>query len=775
MKYFLAILVFCAMSLPAVVLFEEGRVCSSIVVGEDAPEPVRRAASELALWLGKASGLEFRIADKPIDGLTPIYLGESAFARANGFGREALKPDGYLLKSTDDYLLIAGCDYPGGPLPGFIHPQRVVETWSDELQLGAFGEMGTMNGVERFLEEFAGVRWYMTGELGAVVPHLARLEVPTLEKTNAPEFEYRYAWLCNFPDSPRDALWYRRVGFGAPAAVCINHSYMIMQNRKDDHPEYFALIDGKRDFDRRSCIAGGGGYCLTNPGLRQAWVDYICDYFERNPEQTLFPLCPNDGMMKICECPDCQALLSPELGAGGKFSNYVWSFTGAVARKVARRCPGKQVGCFAYADYVVPPTTPAELSPNIAIMLCIERQGLANPEDKARMLSRIEDWSRRTANIYLWTYPIYDYWKPWRGTPRFYPHLLKENFGFLHDLGNVRGEFLESESGSPGDDIPNNRIGFPGLSHLTAYLTVKLLWDSQLDLDALLEEYYRLFYGPAAEPMKRFWQKAEELFMTRRGDHPVNVFKPADLQEFYGLLDEAAQLVAPESPEAQRVALIRSEMEPYTKALMNLADAQRPLTATRVPRLTLDRDLFDSPWRQAARHKLVAKDGSPSPFDTILLAAADDEGLGLTVICFEDNMEQLSVRAKSADDEVWEDDSVEFFFEGIGDNDDVAGCHFILTAGGVLWDSAWTGRKSPEEAKWESHAQCDAWRLDGRWVTQIKIPWGDLGVSGDPNGRLVANVYRNRVCGGTPRHAAFNPTMTDQHRRTDFFGDLEVK
>ncbi|MBO4618685.1 MAG: hypothetical protein J5654_01105 [Victivallales bacterium] len=41
--------------------------------------------------------------------------------------------------------------------------------------------------------------------------------------------------------------------------------------------------------------------------------------------------------------------------------------------------------------------------------------------------------------------------------------------------------------------------------------------------------------------------------------------------------------------------------------------------------------------------------------------------------------------------------------------------------------------------------------------------------------RTAANIYRNRVCGGAPRHAAFTPTMTDQHRRTDFFGKLEVK
>ena len=189
-------------------------------------------------------------------------------------------------------------------------------------------------------------------------------------------------------------------------------------------------------------------------------------------------------------------------------------------------------------------------------------------------------------------------------------------------------------------------------------------------------------------------------------------------------------------------------------------------------RLPLDRDLFNSLWRQARRTKLVAKDGTPSEFDTILLAGADSEGVGFTVLCFEDEMDKLTAQARSAADPVWEDDSVEFFFEGL---DSTAGCHFIVTANGILWDSAWESASAPEEAGWQSGAVCDAWRLEGRWVAQIKIPWGDLGISGNPNGKLVANVYRNRVCGGTPRHAAFNPTMTSQHRRTDFFGSLEIK
>ena len=776
MKKILSVIVACAAAVNAAVLFSNGKAASSIVVAKDASEPVKRAASELALWLEKSSdGLKFSVSDAPIEGLTPIYVGASKFAAEHGFKPEALKSDGYFIKSADDYLIIAGRDYKGGPFPGLIHPQRVQETWNAKLKLSAFGEMGTLNGVARLLEEFAGIRWYMTGELGTVVPKLQRLEIPQLEKSNAPDFEYRYPWFCNFHDSPEDVLWYRRVGFGANAPVSINHNYVVMQKYRDTHPEYFALIDGKRDFDRLSVIIGGGNYCLSNKELQQLWVDQICSFFEKNPDYTLYPLCPNDGVIRICECPECQAQLSPELGENGKFSNYIWSFTDKIARRVAERCPGKMVGTFAYERYRMVPTKPAELAPNVAVMICYTRQNLADPEKKAEIEATIKGWATKTKALYLWTYPIFDYWMPWRGMPRFYPHILQENFRLLKQYG-VRGEFLESEfSSGAGDPIAAKapgRIAMPGLSHLTAYLSVKLLWDANADVDAILDEYYRLFYGKGGDAMKRFWNYAEEIFLPNyKADHPIKVYTPEILKKFYGHLDEAASKVEKDSLEFKRIALIRSEMEPYTKGLMNLTE-KRPLAAAKVASLPMSRDLAGTAWKDALRYKLVAKDGTPSDFDTILLAAADSECLGLTVICFEDQLDKLTVRAKTDEDAVWDDDSIEIFFEG---TDGTNGHQFILTAANVLWDGNWDDAKEAVKPEWKSGAKSDTWKLADRWVAQIKIPWADLGVKGDPNGKLVANVYRNKVVGKSAEHAAFNPTMSTNHRKTEFFGKLEVK
>lgn len=758
-------------TLSAATLFSNGRAGASIVIDSNASEPVRRAASELSLWLGKASGCEFAIGDKPVEGLFPIYLGDSEFARRNGFDREKLKSDGYLLKSTPDYLLIAGRDYPGGALAGLIHPLRDLDAWSPELKLNAFGEMGTLNGVERFLEEYAGIRWYMTGELGAVVPKLDKLEIPNVEKTNAPDFEYRYAWFCNFPESPEDVLWYRRVGFGGKAPVNINHSYGMMKKYKDTHPEYFALIDGKRDFNNLSVILGDGNYCLSNEGLQKAWVDYICDFFERNPLQEMFPLCPNDGMFRICDCPECQKQLSPELGESGKFSNYVWTFTDKVAREVAKRCPGKTIGTFAYSHYREVPTVPEKLADNVAVMICYTRSNLINPEFKEKTRNTVRKWSQTAGKVYFWTYPIYDYWLPWRGFPRFYPGILSEDLKFAKSLG-TSGEFLESEFVSPSDpDVKYQHIAFPALSHLTAYLTVKLLWNADMDVRAELEEYYGKFYGDAAEVMKRFWDLAEEITLTRKGDHPVKVYSQEDIKKFFDLLDEASTKVSSDSLERKRIDLLRKEMEPYVKRLLNLVEGKRDMEVKALPGISLSEDLLGTEWAQATRHKLAGKDGFPCDFNTMLLAAADKEGIAFTLICYEPEMEKLTLKAKERDGAVWDDDSVEFFFDH---SDGSNGRHYILSAADVAWDGSWEGDEIFDDATWNSEFQHKVYRGADRWTAQVKIPWKDLGTTLENAGDIRINVYRNRVVGGAARFASFSPNTNLQHKAMEFFGHIKI-
>lgn len=779
-KLLLCGMAFCAAaSLAASVLFENGEVRASIVIDEDASVPVQQAAHELALWLKRATRQEWQIGFAPKEGLFPIYVGDSEFARQHGFDREALSADGFLWKATPDYLLIAGRDYPGGKFDGIIQPMIGHYVWSPDLQLCAFGEMGTWNGVERFVEKFLGIRWYMTGTLGTVVPPCYELSVPDMEQTDAPDCEYRYAYFCSFRDALRDALWYRRVGFGGKYPVTITHNYSNMLRFKDIRPDFFALIDGQRDFTNLSVQQpNSGNYCLTNPDLIQTWIDDICDFFEHNPDQEIYPLCPNDGLDRICQCPDCQALLSPELGKWGEFSNYVWTFTDKVARGVAERFPDKKVGTFAYEKYRFPPTTPAELSPNVAVMICYTRFCLDNPEYKSDIRDVIEKWTQRVPNVYFWTYPIADYWPPWKGMPVCYPHMLAEDIRANRALGNIRGEFLESEftlETTPGYDYW--RITSPGLSHLNAYVTAKLLWDADTDVDALLDEYYSNFYGPAAEVMKRFWTKAEQICISHKFfwgvTTPKRFYTKEDIQEFYDLLQQALKLLVPDSDEHMRVNMIFREMKPYGDQLIGSAASMRELGLTKIAgELPLGGDLAGTPWTQAAKYDFTAKDGSAATFKTSVLAAATEEGLAFTFQCAEPEMKNLTMKCRENDDGgIWQDDCIEIFLS-LPNRPGFR--HYILTAGNLIWDGICEGEDAPEDMKWNSRCRHQVTLQDDAWQLQVIIPWDELELQ-PFEANVRANIYRNRYAGKDGMYFAFSPNPDSAHRNVDYFVPVRVK
>jgi len=211
--------------------------------------------------------------------------------------------------SRDNWLAIMGRDYRGKLISGIRGPWDTYEVYSDKLKISTLGETGTLFGAYRFLEDYCGVRWYMPGDLGTVIPKMETIKVEPIDYQKSPDFEYRYAWFCDFPQSDEDALWYRHAGFGAAYPVQIIHSFFFFLKYKDTHPDYFALIGGKRDFTDRSCIGGGGNLDLSNPAVAKQWVADINEYFDQNPEQFIYPLMPNDGMERICECPQCRRRL----------------------------------------------------------------------------------------------------------------------------------------------------------------------------------------------------------------------------------------------------------------------------------------------------------------------------------------------------------------------------------------------------------------------------------------------------------------------------------
>ncbi len=171
-----------AMAADPVTLVRDGQGTAAIVTAGNAPDTVRRAAAELQEYVERSTGARLPVlTDRRPEAGASIFIGESRFTTALGIGPEAVGPDGYKWLTGDDWLAIVGRDHREGAVYGLRNPWRPQEVYNEGLKLGALGEAGTLYGVYHFLERFLGVRWFMPGDLGTVVPRHKDVSVPALE------------------------------------------------------------------------------------------------------------------------------------------------------------------------------------------------------------------------------------------------------------------------------------------------------------------------------------------------------------------------------------------------------------------------------------------------------------------------------------------------------------------------------------------------------------------------------------------------------------------
>jgi hypothetical protein len=758
-------------SLWAAVIVDQGKPQTVIIISQNAPDTVKYAADELQSYIKQVSGVSLAITHEKSEKLFNIFVGENEFTKKLGLSTADLKSDGFKITTGSNWLAIFGRDYAGPVIFGLRNPWRYMDTYNDKLKLGAFGECGTLYGVYRFLEDICGIRWYMPGELGTVVPKNKTISFSKISLVVSPDYEYRYAWICHFPEAKDDARWFRRVGFGAPYPAQIIDSFSFFTHKyKDKYPECFALIEGQRDFTNLSCVQQDGNLCLSNPKVAELWVKDICEYFEQNPAQRIFPLSPNDGMVKICECKECQKQLSLELGSTGKYSNYVWAFVNKVAAEVAKKYPDKFVGCIAYDTYCYPPSNIDKLHSNVAVMICKSRSGYMVPDNKKKMWETIRGWQSKTKNIYFWEYYLYS-WAPWRGCPIVYPHIISEDLKALKGVG--KGEFIEGESNFTADWY---RIETPAMSHINFYVTAKLLWNADLNVDDLMNEYYTKFYGPADEPMKAFWTYAEEIWMTRgKLNGPINIYPKNELDKLTTLLESAKSKVSGDSVYRKRIDLIEAEFNVAKRKLSNVRVVNKPVLkfTPMTEKITIDGLLNEPAWKKVEPIAFVDKEGEATKYKTWMLATCDNEAMYFAFINYDPEMKKLVANATQRDQNhspgIWDDDNIELFIMPDPKNTK-ADYHWIINAKGVMWDAKIVDDPLKPDLSWNSDTQAKTSLEENRWVLEVRIPFKDLGIEPASGKSFIANFYRDRYCKEPGIYSGWSPTLTHQHANPDRFG-----
>jgi len=494
-------------------------------VGYDA-----HAATDLAAYLKVSTGREFTVVGEdefqPGAGLFPIYVGICQITR-EVLGEELAKLD------RDGFMIV-------------VEPDRVFLTGP--------GTFSAFSATCRFLEDYAGMRWLIPGPLGEEVPSHDRIVVSPVHRIEEPLILSRY-WsgdkharvpegqteINTVPSLKIGRTWARRQGI--MSRYSFHHNLAIVFNPDrfyDDHPEYYALRDGQRT--RHEPGSSQIFPCWTEPGTVTAAAQVACEAFDEDPKLEIFSLAPEDWF-KPCQCERCQAMVRPDKNWGGYKSDYsdlYYSWVSKVAEEVGKRYPGKLLGTLAYARYIAPPEESIKLNRRIMPYMTFCPAHTNSPEYKKWARKLVEEWGKRVDQTGLYDYAYGHGFI----LPHIYTHRLQETVQHGYEHG-VRGVYAEV--------YPNWGLDGPKL-----YLMARIWWNPYCDVDALFDDWNESMFHEAAEPMKKYFTRCEEveeaypdtsegfwIFDHYRG-RQFRTYTPAVIEELTGYLDEAARLAQDE-------------------------------------------------------------------------------------------------------------------------------------------------------------------------------------------------------------------------------------
>ncbi len=460
-----------------ITVFSDGRIFLPVMIAADALPAEREAAEELGRVLGAMSGLRWPVRTPSYGGECGFYVGRFAWADS---------PHSKLIVAKD------------------LFRQKGNEVGPDAFRIRSghgsiFIEAATPGGigfaVDWFLQHEGGVRWYVPGAMGEVIPHRASWTLPELNILREPAYISREITGLN---SPEEKLWARRNGLHSRVEFTHALANVFPRSVLEEHPEWSPLIEGKR----HRPVSDGDQNWQPNLAL-QGVADYAaeaaCAAFQRDPSRVSFSLGINDTV-RFDQGESTRALVEPVRYFRGMpdYSPLVFTFMNRAAGEVSKLWPDRYLGCLAYFWCENPPSF--RVHPNALPFVTTDRSQYFDEKYRAGDLALMSRWGASGVQAFgLWEYAY------GRGfvVPRLYCRALAESIRAGWHFG-ARGYLAEVE--------PNW-----GFDAFKVWMLAQLMWEPDRRVEDLEHDFYSGYYGAAARPMRRFFELCEESWMSQRG------------------------------------------------------------------------------------------------------------------------------------------------------------------------------------------------------------------------------------------------------------------
>ncbi len=554
---------------PNEVVLVDGKTNPRIIISPSATNPEKFAARELATYLQKISGQEIVTEENHT-----VPTASSLIIVGQHPANADLQPEKLALEETIVDVRPGVVRLVGGKAGSITSPDGKLHLY----------EWNTLYAVYNLLDEI-GVRWYRPDPWGEHVPKLDTVTLPTGRRQHKPIYKYRWGiqgYRNAADETPAQKelakIWAIRNRLNVQMAtppdmkfpsehggthwLNITHMYDTLfpvTTYFEKHPEYYALIDGKRRRD--------GQLCVSNPEVQRLTAEKVIAFSKNAPQFKTHSLEPLDNDL-WCQCEGCKALDDPNLKTvwtditiewerpmgDVSLSNRIAAFGKIVANKVAESGQPINVLWLAYLTHTETPSLVSDLPKNVIIQPATFSSAFSNPQDSYSDYSRdLFDPASKpnqkfveslTGHGELARMLTYEYWSgiAWVG-----PMPLIRT---MKDRVQAYRQF-------PIDGIYSESHQHWGPQGIGLYFFTRLLWNPDLDIEKELDLYCKNYYGPAYQPMLEYHRLLEDAAHAGIPHHSYGVgthaiFTPEVVERMGKSINAAKALIGGQEPYKKR-------------------------------------------------------------------------------------------------------------------------------------------------------------------------------------------------------------------------------
>ena len=764
---------FFCLAASALDVVKNGKPCAEIVLDAKAPQGVKLAAQDLQHFVEKISGAKLEIVPAPTGKFkNRLFVGENEFTKKLGYRLPAFKSSGYDILIKDDYAVLSGPSTIFPPLK--YSRENIKEYWKyvggkydvEQFRHGggkfrksvgifANDDIGPFHAVSALLESL-GVRFYAPYEDGTVIPESKNISLKAGRITKEAAYDHR-DWYHS-GDEAEGHLWLKRLKNGVRSGIVMNHTTRNLLRYKDEmrklHPNWYTEMAPGKYYE--GAMTQGGIPRYTDPDFQNAMADWLDKMLTTYPMLSAVTAGAPDGQ-HVWDWRDRSKYLKPGVSDKQAYANMMWDFHVAIAGKLKKTHPDKKLIWWCqYNDNL-----PTNIDPkNIPDNLIFRPYGVA-PEtlvmkhiydSRVQYMPRfIKVFGKRDKGV------GWEYWLPYR-----YPYMPRYPIFFPYVLQKYRQEMQQYSSGvfvevsssykSEGnrDRKTQWRLGEAKLLAPMMYIDCKLLWDPNLDMKALLDEYYRLYFGPAEKEMRAFFEYAEKIWCrneSRSVTETSGFLKEKEIPEYFRLLAEAKAKTAPGSVYRRRIEYLEKGYAPLKKLFSSLK-REGPLFRINQykSKAEPDCDLSTYRWWQPMPDNQTAAPIRKNRTEASFTLSEDRKFLQIAVRCYEARMDKLAADCRKNDDPgIFSDDLVEIYI----DTPERSYFKVCVNANGMIWDECTDTTiitRDTLPGLWNPGTRAAVKKYADRWEVEVVIPTADFGKLG-PTRQYPwgLNICRTRV------------------------------